>query len=167
MTEKINECVMSEQKTTMNSNLIEKTQELQKLQEMTQKKGEKNELGFNVEKYESEKMALIEHIQEVEFQLKDIRDTVKEYQKLLQDQIIELEFEKNVKLQEHGLGKPLKAHYKEYNITRAGMVACLIGGTAVLVFHFGVDFCMEMLLVLLLVLTGAGIHKLDHIAVAE
>ena len=132
-----------------------KKEELQRLRQ----KGEKKELG-SVEQVEismkNDKQALIKH---TENQLKDIRDHLKKCQELLQEESTDLQFERNVKLHEHGLGKPQRAHYKE-SITRGGVLAGLVGGTAVLAFVIlmaGGNFELrEVLLVLLLALVGGG-----------
>ena len=117
-------------------NLNEIKQELQKLQNMNQKKGEGSEPANFVEKCESKKTDLIKHIQEVKFQLKGSRDHLKQCQESLQEESEDLEFEKNVKLQEHGLGKPSRTCYKDY-ITNGGGVAGLVGGAGMLVFCVG------------------------------
>ena len=126
LTEKVDNCVL-------NSNLNDNKLELQKLQNMNQKKGEESD---SMVKCESEKTSLIKHIQEVKFQVKGTRDHLKQCQESLQEESEDLEFERNVKLQECGLGKPLRTNYRDY-ITKGSGVAGLVGGAGMSVFFVG------------------------------
>ena len=179
MTEEIDKCVMWDykvQKTkleTLNSNLYEKGQELRKLQKIKGKKREfdsAKQVDVSVEKCVGEKKALTEHIQSVEFQLKGIRDHLKKCQELLQDEIIDLEFERNVKLQERGLGKPPRVHNNENNIKIGVTIAGLVGAAMIAV---GIGLTMndmeskELLLLIVLALDGGGNNKFYVYSVCE
>lgn len=146
--EEIDKCVIydyKEQKTKLEALIVAfKKQESQRLNH----EGEKRELN-------DEKQALLK---KTEFQLKDIRDHLKNCQNLFQEESIDLEFERNVKLHELGLGKPQRARYKD-TITLGGIVAGLVGGIVVLtlaVFMAMNDFRMSEVFLVLLVAVGGG-----------
>ena len=132
---RVNELTENVDNYVLNSNLNENKLELQKLQNMNQKKGEGSD-SVLVGKCESEKRASIKHIQEVKFQVKGTRDYLKQCQELLQEESEDLEFERNVKLQERGLGSPIRTNYRDY-ITQGGGVAGLVGGAGMSVFLRG------------------------------
>ena len=71
---------------------------------------------------------------EVKVQLQATRDHLTECQELLQNEITDLEFERNVKLHEHGLGKTQRActHYMEYTILDRIVVGLAIGAFIIL-----------------------------------
>ena len=160
MTEKVDNYVL-------NSNLNEMKQEIQ---HMNNEKGEEIEQTNSIEKCESEKTDMTKHIQEVKFQLKGTKDHLKQCQELLQRESEDLEFERNVKLQEHGLGKPLRTCYKDY-ITKVGSVAGLVGGVGILVFLVGymiyVSDVQDILLTFLFAIFLGGISLLVKVHIVQ
>ena len=161
---RVNELTENVDNYVLNSNLNENKLELQKLQNMNQKKGEGSD-SVLVGKCESEKRASIKHIQEVKFQVKGTRDYLKQCQELLQEESEDVEFERNVKLQECGLEKPVRTNYRNY-ITQGCGVTGLVGGAGMSVFLVGQVIYLtngqvhDILLMLLLIIILGGISSL-------